>query len=150
VVGCAKSTDGHTPKRAALIGSIIGDGPPRTSVLLIHDQIGRGEIGEWDDPAAYPLFLGGSRVRPPDLRLSRAVAWRMTAGLAQRGGARHRCRTRRPGTAAAPPTSTCSPRLTARGRIPRFPRLVLFVGFLGQADRSLAAAADRFRSAFAE
>lgn len=28
--------------------------------------------------------------------------------------------------------------------------LVLFVGFMGQADRSLAAAADRFRGAFAE
>jgi hypothetical protein len=111
-----------TPLASRGNGSIIGDGPPRTSVLLIHDQIGRGEIGEWDDPAAYPLFLGGSRVRPPDLRLFRAAAWRMTAGLAQRGGAQHRCRTRRRGTAAALPTSTCSPRLTARGHIPRYPR----------------------------
>jgi hypothetical protein len=43
-----------------------GDRTARTPVvLLIHDQIGRGEIGEWDDPAGHLSRAEVSGIVPP-------------------------------------------------------------------------------------
>jgi hypothetical protein len=57
-----------------------GDRAARTPVvLLIHDQIGRGEIGEWDDPAGHT-----SRAEASEIVCPREKPRRTTAGLAHR------------------------------------------------------------------
>jgi hypothetical protein len=52
-----------------------GDRAARTPVvLLIHEQIGRGEIGEWDDPAGHPSRAEASGIVCPREKPRRTTA----------------------------------------------------------------------------